>query len=81
MGTEKTYAAMIAEELCAQFVPNTEKYRFGNGKNGLCRYNDNVNCEDGYCARCGWNPSENRRRVRRIREERERHRAYLGEDY
>ena len=81
MTDEKSYTAMLAEELCAQFVPDTGKYRFGTGNNGLCRYNDCVECSDGYCARCGWNPSVSRRRIKRIREERERHRAWLDEDY
>lgn len=69
MANEKSYLAMVTEELCAQFVPNTGNYRFGDGKNGLCRYNDCVNCEDGYCAECGWNPSVARKRIRRIRED------------
>lgn len=76
MANEKSYLAMVTEELCAQFVPNTGKYRFGDSKNGLCRYNDCVNCDDGYCASCGWNPSVSRKRIRMIREMRERHEAY-----
>ena len=68
MSNEKTYFAMVTEELCAQFVPNTSNLSFG-GKEGVCRYNKAVNCEDGYCAKCGWNPSEHRRRVRKVREQ------------
>ena len=69
-GINKDYSAWLAEEVCAQFVVDTGKYRFGNGDNGLCRFNDSVNCSDGICGKCGWNPSVSRRRINRIRNER-----------
>lgn len=75
MPDEKTYFHMVAEELCAQFVPSTN-YTFGDGKNGLCRYNNSINCDDGLCAKCGWNPSVERRRKRMLRRDREYREAF-----
>lgn len=75
MPNSKTYFQMVAEELCAQFVPGTN-YNFGDGKNGLCRYNNSINCDDGLCSKCGWNPSVERKRKRAIRRYREYREAF-----
>ncbi len=57
----------FAEELNAVMVGKVNPMQFGS-KNGLCRFNTAVNCEESKCAKCGWNPEVAEQRVTKIRE-------------
>lgn len=36
-------------------------------KEELCKYNENVECREGNCLKCGWNPKVAKKRLERIR--------------